>query len=215
MRRDRSPIPRVLKKQDGSARGGIAGVVSLRFVTPVFIREVGMATSKPKNPRPGRKTLPPEEKMSVRVEVSLTPAQAERLDTMRGRLSRAEFLRDRAFSVDNFYEPSIAAIGSLYLLAMQLRQTLVSFASAATALAQIESEAKVAIRRASSPDPQVAQTLKAVSRACEAYTHHSDDYLLTPIRILNLAREMGARHLGVIHARGDERHIKRKGKVTR
>lgn len=144
----------------------------------------------------------------------MKPSQAARIDKMRGRLTRPEFLRDRAFAVDNHYEPSIAAIGELYLLSGQLTRNLPSIGAVMMTLVRLETMVRDARKAADGDSPELTRAMIAVEAAYAAMSEGWEPLVNDAAEIAHLARQMGAIHLAAIHARNGGRPIRKK-RVTR
>ena len=201
-----------MKKQDGTARGGFAGVVSLRFVTPVGREDAFVASSKIRKARRGRRKSSPEDRYSVRVEVGLQPRQAKRIDRKRGRLSRSAFMRERSLHEDSYYEPTISAIGSLYQLCGQLNRRLPEIARTMEALVRLETNMLHALRTADPASTELADAARELSAACRAILSGWEPLVNSTATLEQLTREMATTHLQALHVRdGDTPIRKRRG----
>lgn len=64
------------------------------------------------------------------IKVRVNAAEKMELDRQKGRLSRSAFLRDRGLNQGQVYDPTYAAIGSVYQSARNMRESVVSIEDA-------------------------------------------------------------------------------------
>lgn len=91
---------------------------------------------------PGTKTDIAEETIEVSkgnrrdfvIKVRVNETEKEEIDRQKGRLSRSAFMRDRGLNQSKVYDPTYAAIGSVYQSARNVRESAASIENESTYL---------------------------------------------------------------------------------